>query len=61
VQLRIPSLAAAVLALSLLGTMAAAQDKVAAEHGQKIIREYGRDKYGEGIYNDAAYAIKYYD
>ncbi len=34
-------------------------DFVGSEPGQKIIREYGRDRYGEGIYNDAAYAKKY--
>ena len=34
-------------------------DFVGSEQGQKIIREYGRDRYGEGIYNDAAYARKY--
>ncbi len=34
-------------------------DFVASEQGQKIIREYGQDRYGEGIYNDAAYAQKY--
>lgn len=32
---------------------------VASEKGQKIIRDYGADKYGEGIYNDAAYAKQY--
>lgn len=32
---------------------------VGSEQGQKIIREYGQDRYGEGIYNDAAYARKY--
>ena len=34
-------------------------DFVGSEQGQKIIREYGQDRYGEGIYNDAAYAKKY--
>lgn len=34
-------------------------DFVASEKGQKIIRDYGADKYGEGIYNDAAYAKQY--
>jgi tungstate transport system substrate-binding protein len=34
-------------------------DFVASPKGQKIIREYGQDKYGEGLYNDAAYAQKY--
>ena len=27
--------------------------------GQKIIQDYGKDKYGEGLYNDAAYAKQY--
>jgi tungstate transport system substrate-binding protein len=27
--------------------------------GQKIIQAYGRDRYGEGLYNDAAYARQY--
>lgn len=34
---------------------------VASPEGQKIIGEYGKDKYGEGLYNDAAYAGKYAD
>ena len=36
-------------------------DFVASDQGQKIIREYGKDKHGEGLYNDAAYAQKYDD
>ena len=32
---------------------------VASPAGQTIIRDYGRDTYGEGLYNDAAYARKY--
>lgn len=32
---------------------------VASPQGQKIIQEYGQDKYGEGLYNDAEYAQKY--
>jgi tungstate transport system substrate-binding protein len=36
-------------------------DFVASEKGQKIIREYGKDKYGEGLYNDAVYAKQYDD
>ena len=32
---------------------------VASEKGQKIIRDYGRDRFGEALYNDAAYARKY--
>jgi len=34
---------------------------VASEEGQNIIRSYGKDKYGESLYNDAAYAKKYDD
>jgi len=34
-------------------------DFVASEQGQKIIREFGADQYGEGLYNDAAYAKRY--
>ena len=34
-------------------------DFVSSEKGQKIIRDYGKDLYGEGLYNDAAYARKY--
>jgi len=34
-------------------------DYVDSKEGQKIIRTYGKDLYGEGIYNDAAYAKKY--
>ncbi|MCJ7774173.1 MAG: substrate-binding domain-containing protein [Desulfobacterales bacterium] len=34
-------------------------DFVSSEEGQKIIREYGKDLYGEAIYNDANYAKKY--
>lgn len=36
-------------------------DFVASEEGQKIIREYGKEQYGEGLYNDAAYAHQYDD
>ena len=32
---------------------------VASEKGQKIIRDFGKDRYGEGLYNDAAYARQY--
>jgi tungstate transport system substrate-binding protein len=32
---------------------------VASPAGQKIIRDYGEDRYGEGLYNDAAYARQY--
>jgi tungstate transport system substrate-binding protein len=34
---------------------------VASPQGQKIIQDYGKDKYGQGLYNDAAYAKKYDD
>lgn len=34
-------------------------DFVSSTEGQKIIGSYGKDRYGEGIYNDAAYAKKY--
>ena len=34
---------------------------VGSEEGQKIMREYGKDQFGQGIYNDAAYAAKYDD
>jgi tungstate transport system substrate-binding protein len=36
-------------------------DFVASPAGQKIIADYGKDKYGEGLYNDAAYAKQYND
>jgi tungstate transport system substrate-binding protein len=32
---------------------------VASPQGQQIIKDYGKDRYGEGIYNDAAYARRY--
>ncbi|MGH9963140.1 MAG: substrate-binding domain-containing protein, partial [Pyrinomonadaceae bacterium] len=34
-------------------------EQVASKEGQKIIAEYGKASYGEGIYNSAAYAAKY--
>ncbi len=34
-------------------------DFVSSADGQKIIANYGKDLYGEGIYNDAEYAKKY--
>ena len=34
---------------------------VASPEGQRLIGEYGKDKYGVGLYNDAAYAKKYVD
>lgn len=36
-------------------------DFISSDEGQKIIRDYGNEKYGEGIYNDAAYARQYED
>jgi len=32
---------------------------VAKGEGQNIIRSFGKELYGEAIYNDAAYAKKY--
>jgi tungstate transport system substrate-binding protein len=32
---------------------------VSSEQGQRIIRDYGKQEYGEGIYNDASYAKQY--
>ena len=34
-------------------------DFVASDAGQKIMRDYGKNKYSEPLYNDAAYAKKY--
>jgi tungstate transport system substrate-binding protein len=36
-------------------------DFAASPQGQNIIQDYGKDKYGEGLYNDAAYARQYDD
>ncbi|MBE0584365.1 MAG: substrate-binding domain-containing protein [Desulfofustis sp.] len=36
-------------------------DFVASEAGQTIIREFGMAEYGEGLYNDAAYAQQFND
>lgn len=36
-------------------------DFVASEDGQKIIRDYGKDQYSQGLYDDAAYAKQYDD
>lgn len=36
-------------------------DFVASKEGQEIIAGYGKDKHGEGLYNDAVYAKKYDD
>jgi tungstate transport system substrate-binding protein len=34
-------------------------DFVASPPGQQIIRDYGQERYGAGLYNDAAYAKQY--
>jgi tungstate transport system substrate-binding protein len=34
-------------------------DFVASDTGQKIIRDYGKQKYSEPLYNDAVYAKQY--
>jgi tungstate transport system substrate-binding protein len=34
-------------------------DFVNSKDGQQLLRDYGKDLYGEGIYNDAEYAKKY--
>ena len=34
-------------------------DFVASSKGQQIIRDYGKEKYGEALYNDAEYAKKF--
>ena len=34
-------------------------DFVASEQGQQIIRSYGKQQYGEGLYNDAVYASQF--
>jgi tungstate transport system substrate-binding protein len=36
-------------------------DFVASPEGQQIIREYGKDCFGEALYNDTAYARQYAD
>jgi tungstate transport system substrate-binding protein len=36
-------------------------DFVASAEGQKLIHDYGKDRYGEALYNDAAYARKFAD
>jgi len=36
-------------------------DFVASPQGQKLIRDYGKERYGAGLYNDAAYARQYDD
>jgi len=34
-------------------------DFIASPEGQRIVREFGRERYGEGLYNDAEYARRY--
>ncbi len=34
-------------------------DFVASEKGQMVIRNFGKDRFGEGLYNDAEYARQY--
>ncbi len=34
---------------------------VASEEGQRIIQEFGKERYGEALYNDAAYARRFVD
>ena len=34
-------------------------DFIVSEEGQDLIRTYGAKEYGEGLYNDAAYAKQY--
>ena len=43
------------------GQSAASQfvDFVASEKGQSLIRNFGKDRFGEGLYNDAEYARQY--
>ncbi len=36
-------------------------DFVASEKGQALIRDFGKSQYGEGLYNDAAYAEQFND
>ena len=46
-------------ATAMSGTAAKFIEFLASGAAQKIIRTYGSDKYGEPLYNDAAYAKKY--
>jgi tungstate transport system substrate-binding protein len=48
---------------STAGALLAAKftDFLVSERGQRIIREFGKEQYGEGLYNDAHYASKYSD
>ena len=32
---------------------------IVSEKGQDLVRSYGIQEYGEGLYNDAAYAEQY--
>jgi tungstate transport system substrate-binding protein len=34
-------------------------DFVVSGEGQRLIRDFGKEEYGEGLYNDAAYAKQY--
>ena len=34
-------------------------DFLASPDGQRIVREFGRDRYGDGLYNDAEYARRF--
>jgi tungstate transport system substrate-binding protein len=43
------------------GTAAKFIEFVKSKQGQQIIRDYGKDKYGEGLYNDGDYARQYAD
>ncbi len=36
-------------------------DFLASEAGQEIIRNYGKEQYGEGLHNNVLYAAKYDD
>jgi tungstate transport system substrate-binding protein len=40
-------------------TAAKFADFVVSETGQRLIREFGREQHGEGLYSDAAYAKQY--
>jgi tungstate transport system substrate-binding protein len=34
-------------------------DFVVSDKGQKLLRDFGREQFGEGLYDDAAYAKQY--
>jgi ABC-type tungstate transport system permease subunit len=36
-------------------------DFVSSEEGQKIVQDFGKEQYGQGLYDDAAYAKRYDD